>query len=784
MFFRFILSFSTGELKNPARSIPLGTLSACLTTFIIYLVLAFFSAASCSRELLQTNYIYLQGICIWPPLIVIGMFATTLSAALGNLIGASRILEALARDELFGQLLRPVTWTTKGGNPIVAVLISCLFAQLILLIGQLNAIAPLVSVLFLLNYASVNLACMALDTASAANFRPTFRYFNWVTALLGMIGCLIMCLLIQPIYTLVALVILLTLVFVLYQRHLEYSWGSIGQALLFHQVRKYLLLLDASKEHVKYWRLQLLLLVSNPRSSASLVQFMNGLKKGGLYVVAHVVYGDPDETTDGSDGCVKQRWYWTQYAKFLRIKAFVEVTMDTNIRRALSHLIRISGLGAMRPNTVCLGFYDSHTCRDVLQDIWTERKSRQVGVSPSLCNLVDSVELIPADGDVRFRNPSIGSGSLSSLPRQSPPPDELREIQLSDLGAHGTGDELEKVMDRPKKRLTPTEYVSLIREILHMEMNVVISRHFDRVVFDDTLSGLEKVRQYFRSWRRKSRAKMSTTSFNQTYQSTGGTSNPSFTYVVNRRDDIDDSGIVHSTTVPSNPTVHPAKLIRVGRSRAPYFDIWPFNWFALAHLHQPGTHSPGSSPSMSSATASHPDTTPVACDLSYEIDRTGLFLLQLACLVARSPSWRKRRHPPQLRVFFPLLGAREELSSSEVGIVSSVNSGTGMAYMWLSRLLKELRITASIQLVNLDRISSDEDRSVKDETTRIRELNQFILSNCHVDTTALFIYLPKPPEQSGPEASQLYLNQLDLLTENLPPTLLAHGLHDVTSTSL
>ncbi|VDP68708.1 unnamed protein product [Echinostoma caproni] len=424
-------------------------------------------------------------------------------------------------------------------------------------------------------------------------------------------------------------------------------------------------------------------------------------------------------------------------------------------------------------SSFCSGFFDQPCTQDVLQDIWTERKSLNLISSHSHYNVVDSVELIPANGRVRSRSSSIGSGSLSSLPQRSPSPNELREIQLSDLGTHGESDELDQLVENPRRRMTPGEY-----------MNVVLSRHFDRVVFDDTLSGLQKVRQYFRSWRTKSRANLDVNNNNNTnsdnrHQSVGGNQNPGFTFAVHHRDDIEDSGIVHSTSIssypPLGPHYHPNKLIRVGRSRSPYFDIWPFNLFALINLSQSSITNPIS-------TVNPTELSSMPGELSYELDRTGLFLLQLACLVARSPSWRKRRYPPQLRVFFPLLGSSDRNASGE-----TVDSAPQMAYLWLSRLLNELRITAAIQLVTLERFTSTSGAGMdanKEDTTGIRELNQFILSNCHPDTTALFVYLPRPPEQTGSDAAQLYLKQLDMLTENLPPTLLAHGLHDVTSTAL
>ncbi|XP_059082779.1 solute carrier family 12 member 9-like [Tigriopus californicus] len=417
----------SGELLSPGKNIPRGTLAACFFTFTIFIVLSVLTALTCNPAMLMHDCMYLSNFSVWPPIVAIGVLLATFSASLNNLIGASRVLEAVAKDVLFGHILSFFTKGTIKDNPISSILVTWCLVEMFLLMGSLNSIAQLSSVLFLMSYAAVNLACLGLDLASAPNFRPSFKYFSWHTSLVGLLGTTIMMFFVSPLFSAVALLLCLSLIFALnfISPIRKPNWGSISQALLFHQVRKYLLLLDPRKAHVKFWRPQILLLVSNPRTCCSLIDFVNALKKGGLYVIGHVYTERLQDSED--DPCVVKNDHWLSLIDHLKIKAFVELTMASTLREGIQHLVRISGIGAMKPNTIILGYLDERFHGDDFNSPYSPFATRQF------------------------------EGIFPELKRK---PTQTHEDT------------------RPQEKMNKSEYVGIICDVLKMQKNICLSRHF------------------------------------------------------------------------------------------------------------------------------------------------------------------------------------------------------------------------------------------------------------------------------------------------------------------
>ncbi|RYP66413.1 hypothetical protein DL771_007822 [Monosporascus sp. 5C6A] len=349
----------SGDLRNPSKAIPKGTLWGMLSTFILYLVVTLSMASSITHAsfVRHTNVIFTTS--IYSPLILAGECATTFFSAVMGIVGAAKLLQALARDKLLPGLAVFGQGTRRGDEPIFAVLLTYGIAQLALF-ADLNQIATLISMGYQMTFFVMNLACFLLKIGSAPNFRPAFHFFSWQTAFLGSVLSAAAMFFIDETYATSAISLLVLLFLLIHYTSPPKHWGDVSQNLIYHQVRKYLLRLKP--EHIKFWRPQIILLINNPRHHTRLIQFCNSMKKGALYILGHVIV--TEDFTSGIDEAKLQQSAWSRYiSEYSRIKAFVQLTMSPSIEWGVRNLILSAGLGGMRPNIAVLGFYNMDELR-------------------------------------------------------------------------------------------------------------------------------------------------------------------------------------------------------------------------------------------------------------------------------------------------------------------------------------------------------------------------------------------------------------------------------------
>ncbi len=341
----------SGDLKNPGKSIPKGTLLAVGVGYLIYMTLPLILASRVDAETLIADPLIMRKISFWGDAILLGVWGATLSSALGSILGAPRVLQALARDNVLPGFLRWLGKGTKDGDSPRVGTIFCLGIVLLAVwFGNLDIIAPILTMFFLATYGVLNISSAIENFLKSPSFRPTFK-ISWVFSFAGAIGCVIVMVLINPLATIIAIVFVLLTFIWLESRRLRSNWGDVWQGVWMALSRGALLRLKSSSEP-KNWYPHILVLSGAPTKRWYLISLSHDIVQNkGLMTVASIL---PAESVDLD----RQKKMESSVREFLLdkgINSLVRIISAVSPYEGGRMLVEVYGVGSLYPNTVVLG---------------------------------------------------------------------------------------------------------------------------------------------------------------------------------------------------------------------------------------------------------------------------------------------------------------------------------------------------------------------------------------------------------------------------------------------
>ncbi|OQB84988.1 MAG: Amino acid permease [Planctomycetes bacterium ADurb.Bin126] len=347
----------SGDLRDPQRSIPLGTLSAVGAGAAIYMLVPVLLAVSAvlNPELLGdinpqsppvwTRVAWLGAVLIYP-----GMWAAILSSAFGSVLNGARVLQALARD---GLAPRRLERTSRTGQPTVATWVGGAIALSAVALGNLNTVATVVTVFFLTLYMIINLVAAAERLVRDPSYRPTIRVPWWVS-LVGVGGAMAVMFLINPVACVAALVLELVLWLYLRRRVYQASWGDVWTGAWASLVRLGLHQLTQRIRSPRSWRPHILLFADRLEERLALVRLASAFnQEHGLLTVCEVMTGRPEDRRQAAE---QREQTMADLLGQEGILAFAEVDVVEKYETGLIDIAQANGVGTLRSNTIAFGW--------------------------------------------------------------------------------------------------------------------------------------------------------------------------------------------------------------------------------------------------------------------------------------------------------------------------------------------------------------------------------------------------------------------------------------------
>ena len=354
----------SGDLKRPARSIPLGTMLGTLVGLGVYVGIVYKLAVSAPPETLASDPLVMQQIALWGPIVPLGLAAATLSSAVGSILVAPRTLQALGRDGAF--LPRFVNGALAHGvgasnEPRFATLVTSVVALVFVSLGGVDFVARLISMFFMVTYGALCAVSFIEHFAASPSYRPSFRS-RWYLSLLGAMVCLLMMFQMDPGFALASILVMLLFYALTGFSPAAESGGDLAAlflAAMGQLTRRLNIRLqregDVSPDR---WRPRIVMVSDQTFIGApaprKLLSWLAARQGFGTYL--HFVQGFLNSETSAQRRRLRDRLVEQQQQDLKDV--FVEVMVSPSTRSALAQTLQAPGVSGIENNTALFELAD------------------------------------------------------------------------------------------------------------------------------------------------------------------------------------------------------------------------------------------------------------------------------------------------------------------------------------------------------------------------------------------------------------------------------------------
>ncbi len=362
----------SGDLRNPGKSIPLGTVSATVIGMVVYLFITWKLSVSALPHELVDNQLIMSRIALFGPLVIpIGLAASTISSAIGSIMVAPRTLQALGHDKSF-PLRKLNILVAKGrgetNEPYNATLLTCIIAIVFVAIGDVNMVAQIISMFFMVTYGSLCLISFLNHFGSDPSYRPTFRS-RWYFSLGGFLMSFWLMFMINTTYAIVSLVIMGIIYIYISNYHRDRKGLEvIFQGAFFQLSRNIQVYLQKSKKiQGSSWRPAVVCVSKNTFERPKPFELITWIShRYGFATYIHLIEGyfsksTHEQSTDKLNQLI-------QLSDIEESNVYVDTLISPSYTSAIAQIIQLPGISGME-NNLALFEYEHGNQKELCQII-------------------------------------------------------------------------------------------------------------------------------------------------------------------------------------------------------------------------------------------------------------------------------------------------------------------------------------------------------------------------------------------------------------------------------